>query len=207
METRLDRLVICPKCHTTHKRVRLKYGKKALCQNCNTVLYRYHKNLIKNLLIINWVSFIFLIVTYLFSIMKINFNGVYQHLNMFLVFDTIFNSGFYIVGFTLGFLIFIFPVLINAIMVVILILMMLKKSPYSVKRLLILVAKLVPWSMLDVFFISILISMVKLFNYANVELDIAFGSLALVVFLNILTFKRVRFSAIWEEYRKIYGRV
>jgi len=32
-----------------------------------------------------------------------NFNGVYQHLNMFLVFDTIFHSGFYIVGFTLGF--------------------------------------------------------------------------------------------------------
>ncbi len=41
-------------------------------------------------------------------------------------------------------------------MVVILILMRLTKSPYSVKRLLILVAKLVPWSMLDVFFISIL---------------------------------------------------
>ncbi len=110
-------------------------------------------------------------------------------------------------GLLLGFLNLEFPVLINAIMVVILILMRLKKSPYSVKRLLILVAKLVPWSMLDVFFISILISMVKLFNYANVELDIAFGSLALVVFLNILTFKRVRFSAIWEEYRKIYGRV
>ncbi len=61
--------------------------------------------------------------------------------------------------------------------------------------------------MLDVFFISILISMVKLFNYANLELDIAFLTLGTVVFLNILIFKRVRFGAIWEEYIKIYGRV
>jgi len=52
--------------------------------------------------------------------------------------------------------------------------------------------------------ISILVSMVKLFNYANIELDIAFLSLGAVVFLNVLTFKMVRVGDIWEEYMKIY---
>jgi len=206
MEDRLDRFIICPKCHTLHRKIKLHYGTKALCRNCNSVIYRHHKDLIDNLLAINWVSFIFLVVTYTFSIMKINFNGVYQHLNIILIFEVIFNSGFYLVGFILGFLIFIFPILINFIMIILLTFMKLKRSPYLVKRLLILVAKISPWSMLDIFFISILISMVKLFNYANVELDVAFGSLSIVVFLNILTFKRVRFGAIWEEYNNIYGK-
>jgi paraquat-inducible protein A len=139
--------------------------------------------------------------------MRINLNGIYQHLDVVLMFEVIFSKGYYIVGFILAFLIVIFPILINFIMIVLLTFMKLKRSPYLVKRLLILVAKLTPWNMLDVFFISILISMVKLFNYANLELDVAFLTLGTVVFLNILIFKRVRFGAIWEEYIRIYGRV
>jgi len=207
MEDELDKLIICPKCHTLHRKIKLHYGTKALCQVCNSVIYRHHRNLIDNLLAINWVAFIFLVLTYTFSIMRINLNGVYQHLNMVLMFEVIFSKGHYLVGFILAFLVAIFPILINFIMIVLLTFMKLKRSPYLVKRLLILVAKLTPWNMLDVFFISILISMVKLFNYANIELDVAFISLGTVVFLNILIFKRVKFGAIWDEYIKIYGRV
>ncbi len=104
---------------------------------------------------------------------------------------------YYLVGFILSFLIFIFPILINILMVMVLISMKLRRYPYFVKRVLILIAKLLPWSMLDIFFISILVSMVKLFNYANIELDIAFLSMGSVVFLNVLIFKRVRLGDIW----------
>jgi len=206
MEDELDKLIICPKCYTLHRKIKLHYGTKALCRKCNSVLYRHHKNLIDNLLALNWVSFIFLVLTYTFSIMRINLNGVYRHLNIILLFEMIFSNQFYLVGFILAFLIFIFPILINFLMIVLLTFMKLKRSPYLVKRLLILVAKLVPWNMLDIFFISILIAMVKLFNYANIELDVAFGTLAVVVLLNIVTFKRVKFGALWDEYIKIYGK-
>ncbi len=116
-------------------------------------------------------------MSYTFSIMKINLNGIYQHLNIISLFDVIFSNNYYLVGFILSFLIFIFPILINILMVVVLTSMKFKRYPYLVKRFLILIAKLLPWSMLDIFFISILVSMVKLFNYANIELGYSILSL------------------------------
>ncbi len=59
-------------------------------------------------------------MSYTFSIMKINLNGIYQHLNIISLFDVIFSNNYYLVGFILSFLIFIFPILINILMVVVL---------------------------------------------------------------------------------------
>ncbi len=63
------------------------------------------------------VSIILLTMSYTFSIMKINLNGIYQHLNIISLFDVIFSNNYYLVGFILSFLIFIFPILINILMV------------------------------------------------------------------------------------------
>jgi uncharacterized paraquat-inducible protein A len=46
MENELDKLIICKKCHTLHRKIKLHHGTKARCQLCDTVLYRDHKNLI-----------------------------------------------------------------------------------------------------------------------------------------------------------------
>ncbi len=153
MEDRLDRFIICPKCHSLHRKVKLRRGRKALCQRCNSLLYREYTAFIDNLLAVSLVSLILLIMSYTFSIMKINLNGISQHLNIISLFDVIFSNQYYLVGFILSFLIFIFPILINILMVMVLISMKLRRYPYFVKRVLILIAKLLPWSMLDIFYI------------------------------------------------------
>jgi len=104
----------------------------------------------------------------------------------------------------LSFLIFIFPLVIIISMILLLSLMKFKKSGYLVRRLMILIAKILPWSMIDIFFISLLVAMVKLFDYAQLELGSAFWSLIIVILLDIFIFKRITFSDLWDEYRKIY---
>jgi paraquat-inducible protein A len=79
-----------------------------------------------------------------------------------------------------------------------------KKAEYLVKRLLILIAKLLPWSMIDIFFISILVAMVKLFDFAQLELGIGFWAFAVILFLNIFILKRINLSEIWTKYEYIY---
>ncbi len=134
MEDRLDRFIICPKCHSLHRKVKLRQGRKALCQRCNSLLYREDRDLIDNLLAVSLVSIILLTMSYTFSIMKINLNGIYQHLNIISLFDVIFSNNYYLVGFILSFLIFIFPILINILMVVILTSMKFKRYPYLGKE-------------------------------------------------------------------------
>ncbi len=205
-ENELDNFIICKKCHTLHRKIKLHHGTKALCQQCNTVIYRYHENdFIDKLLALSLVSLILLIVAFIFSIMRININGIYQTLDIGSMFVVIFNNQYYLVGIMLTLLIFIFPLTILVSIIIALTLIKLKKSKYLVKRLLILIAKILPWSMVDIFFISILVSMVKLFDYAQLELGVAFGAMFLVIILDIFILKRVTLGDIWEEYERVYG--
>lgn len=204
-DSELNNFIICKKCHTLHRKIKLHHGTKAMCQQCNSVIYRYHESdFIDNLLALSWVSLILLVVAFLFSIIKININGIYQMLDFSSIFIVIFHNQYYLVGIMLTLLIFIFPLTILLSMIIVLTLMKLKRSKYLVKRLLILIAKILPWSMVDIFFISILVAMVKLFDYAQLEIGISFGALFLVILLDIFILKRVSLGDIWEEYEKIY---
>jgi len=204
MSNELDKFIICKKCHTLHRKIRLHKGTKALCQQCNSMLYRDHHNLLENTLAISWVMLIALIVGFSFPIINININGIYQELDLPSLIMVIFDNEYYIVGVMLSFLIFIFPLVIIISMIMVLTLMKLKKSGYLVKRLMILIAKILPWSMIDIFFISLLVAMVKLFSYAQLELGIGFWALITVILLDIFIFKRITFSDIWDEYTKVY---
>lgn len=205
-DSKLDDFIICKKCHTLHRKIKLHHGTKALCQQCNTLLYRYHQNFIDRLLALSLVEFIALAISFTFTIIKININGIYRGLDFSSIFYTIFHNQYYIVGVILLFLIFIFPTVILLSLILALILMKFNSSKYLVKRLLILIAKLSHWSMIDIFLLSILVAMVKLFNYAQLDFDVAFIALILVILIDIFTLKRVSFYDIWEEYENIYRK-
>ncbi len=197
-------LVICKKCHTLHQKIEIHKDTKALCSYCNTVIYRYTSHLSRNTLALSFTTLILLIVTFLFDIMTININGVYKSLNLESLFIVVFGQGYYLVGIMLLFLIVIFPVAILISLILLLTLMHHKKSGYTVKRLLILIAKFHHWSMVDIFFISILVSMVKLFAYAQIELGVSFFSFILLLILDIIVIKKISFNELWILYESIY---
>jgi paraquat-inducible protein A len=89
---------------------------------------------------------------------------------------------------------------------IVLLLMRNKKGAYTVKRLLIMLAHIQPWSMVDIFFISLLVAMVKLFSYAHIELGVAFIAFIFTLILDMLITKNISFYELWEAYEKIYGK-
>jgi len=203
-EEELDTLVICKKCHTLHKKIQLHPNTKALCKHCNSVIYRHHRNLFQTTLALSLTALVLLIIAFSFDIITININGINQSLTLSALFVVIFNEGYFLVGIMLFFMILLFPLLIVGSLILLLLLMHQRRSAYTVKRLLILIAKLRPWSMVDIFFVSILVAMVKLFDYAQIELGVSFVALLLVLFLDVLIIKRISFDELWSQYKRIY---
>jgi len=200
----LDTLIICKKCHTLHQKINIHKDTKALCSHCNTVIYYHTKHLYRTTLALTLTALIFLLVAFSFDIINIHINGMYKSLNMQSLFIMIFQQGYYLVGIMLLFLIVIFPITILLSIILLLILMKRKKAGYTVKRLLILIAKLQHWSMVDIFFISILVSMVKLFTYAQIELGVSFFSFILLLILDTITIKKISFNELWRRYESTY---
>jgi len=206
-EHELDNLIICKKCHTLHKRIPLLHKKKALCSQCGVLLYQNNPNIINRTLAMVLTAAISLFLAFYFTIISINIQGLERDLNLYALFLVLLEHHQYIVGIIFIFLIFIFPITIILSMLIVLLLMQQKKNPYLVKRLLILLAYIRPWSMIDIFFISLLVAMVKLFDYAAIEVGVAFIAFVFTLILDIIITKSISFDALWRKHQEIYGRV
>lgn len=168
------------------------------------MIYRNYHDLFNTTLALSITAFLLLVISYTFTIMTININGIDQHLNLSSLFVVMFEHEYYFVGIMLSFLIVLFPLVILGSLILLLLLMRRKKSPYLVKRLLILTARLIPWNMVDIFFISILVAMVKLFDFAQIDLGVAFISFIVVLLLDLVLIKRISFNELWLNYQETY---
>jgi paraquat-inducible protein A len=206
-EHELDKLIICKKCHTLHEKVALTNKKKAFCSTCDVLLYQRDDLMLDKTLALVITASISLFVAFQFTIVSINIQGMEQSLTLTSLFLVLAEHQQYIVGFMFLFLIVIFPISILFSTFLLLFFMKIEKAGYLTKRLLILLAHLKHWNMVDIFFISLLVAMVKLFDVANIELGIAFLAFILTLILDLIITKNISFHELWEIHNKIYGHV
>jgi len=203
-EDALDNFIICHMCYTLHEEVPIKDGTKACCTECDAILYRYDSKLIEYGLALSVTGLIFFIFANIFPLVKIEILGQTQFITIPKTFIALFDNGFYIVGLLCAFLIFIFPLMIFSINIFIFTLLKMNKGKKLSKELLVLLSHIAPWSMSDIFLISILVALVKLIGYAQIDMGIAFWALVLFVLLDLYITKRIHVSEIWMLRKRIF---
>jgi len=202
-EDALDNYVICHACYTLHEAVPIQDGAKACCTGCGGILYRYDTKLIDHGLALSITGLIFFALANIFPLVQIEILGLEQFITIPKTIFSLFDSGFYIVGLICSFLIFIFPLMIFLINLVLFTLLKLRRGEKLSKELLILLAYITPWSMTDIFLISIMVALVKLIGYAQIHMGIAFWSLIVFVMIDIYIVKRVHLSELWMLRKRI----
>jgi len=203
-EDDLDNLIFCKQCFTLHQEVKIKKGTHACCSECDSVLYRSNSHLIDSNLALSITGIIFFIVVNSFPLVQIEILGHEQFLTIPKMINALFDRGFYLVGILCSFLIFIFPLMIFLINMMLFFLLKIQIGVNITKELLILLAHIKPWSMSDIFLISILVALVKLIGYAQIHLGIAFWALILFIIFDIYISKKVTISEIWIMRKKIF---
>ena len=202
-EDDLDNYVICHACYTLHEVIPIEDGSKACCTGCGGILYRYDTRLVDHGLALSITGLIFFALANIFPLVQIEILGFEQFITIPKTIFSLFDTGFYIVGLICAFLIFIFPLMIFMINLVLFTLLKLKKGEKLSKELLILLAHITPWSMTDIFLISIMVALVKLIGYAQIHMGIAFWSLIVFVMIDLYIVKRVHLSEIWMLRKRI----
>ena len=203
-EDELDNLVICHQCFTLHKEVPITDGSKACCKECGTVLYRYDSRLAEHGIALSLSALIFFIVANFFPLVKIEILGHEQFITITKMIFSLFDNGFFIVGLILSFLLLIFPLMVIVIYILLFILLYFSKGQQLTKDLLILLADILPWSMMDIFLVSILVALVKLIGYAQIHMGIAFWALFVFVLLDIYITKNIHISEIWMLRKRVF---
>jgi len=202
-EDALNNLILCQKCFTLHEEVRLEDGTKACCSECGAVLYRYDSKLIDHGLALSVTGIVFFILANLFPLVQIEILGHGQFITIPKTIFSLFENGFYFVGILCTFLIFIFPFMIFAITMLLFTLLKAKRGKHLTKELLVLLAHIKPWSMTDIFLISILVALVKLIGYAQIHIGISFWALMFFVLIDLYIVKRMHLFDIWMLRKRI----
>ena len=202
-EDALDNFVICHKCFTLNEEIPIEDGSKACCSECGHVLYRYDSRLIDHGLALSLTGLIFFILANMFPLLQIDILGSAQYITIPKTIISLFENGFYIVGFICVFLIFIFPLMIFIINMILFFLLKIKRGKQLTKELLILLSHITPWSMADIFFISILVALVKLIAFGQIQIDISFWALMAFVLIDIYITKSIQLSEIWMLRKRI----
>ncbi len=202
-EDALDGFIICHQCYTLHEEIPIKDGSHACCTGCGGVLYRYDTRLVDHGLALSITGLIFFILANVFPLVEIELLGVGQFITIPKTILSLFESGFYIVGLLCAFLVFIFPLMIFLINMLLFTLLKLKIGSKMSKELLVLLAYITPWSMTDIFLVSILVSLVKLIGYAQIHIGISFWALMVFVLIDLYLVKYVHLSEIWMLRKRI----
>ena len=190
-------LVICPVCQTLHKRLPLKEGEEAHCVNCDTYLYSSLGGIEYKLLSYSFAGLLFFAIALLFPIVHISFGPMQSEANLIEAIVSLFNAGYVIVA------IFSFAVLVLYPFFVLFFsflfaLFVLTNAKRATKRVLIALSLIYRWSMLDIFFVSILVAMVKIFEYAAIEFRVAFFAMLFVVLFEIYLSHFVKIENLWD---------
>ena len=200
----LDRLIICPKCHTIHQKVEIPKGKSAKCDKCGRILYHYDVRILNHGLALGITGLLLFFVSNLFPLVRVEMLGHEQHVTIISMVFSLFENGFYVVGVVVAFMVFIFPLMILVVYIMINWLMMQHRGAQLTKELLILLSKLLPWNMLEIYLVSILVALVKLVGLMQIHFGLSFWALALFVLLDIYLSKSIRIGEFWELRRRIY---
>ncbi len=200
----LHKLVICPECHTLHRKIRLKKAKAAYCDVCENLLYHRHDDLLQKALALSLATLITFIMASSFAIVRIEINGIWHDLTLPFVFVTLFKEDFFVVGLIVSFLIFFIPLLYVVIYLFVTVLFRLRRGYETTRRLLIMLALLRPWNMVEIFLISLLVALVKLIGYAQIVFGTSFFALAAFIVLDIYITRGIRLADLWDLREEIY---
>jgi len=203
-EDALDKLIICEKCFTLHEEVPIHDGNQARCSKCQNILYRYNTALLEQGLSLSLTGLIVFIIANVFPLVKIEILGHTQFITLSKTFISLFENGFYLLGLLCFFLIFMFPLMIILINLLIFSLLKLKVAKSLSKELLILLGHIKPWSMSDIFLVSILVALVKLIGYADINIGISFWALILFVLIDLYISRNIHISEIWTLRKEIF---
>ncbi len=197
----LRELIICPVCQTLHKKLPLEEGEEARCVNCEAYLYSSLSGIEYKLLSYSFAGLLFFAIALLFPIVHISFGPMQSEANLIEAIVSLFDAGYVLVA------LFSFTVLVLYPFFVIFFsflfaLFMLTQAKKNAKRVLLALSLIHRWSMLDIFFVAILIAMVKIFEYATIEFRIAFLAMLFVVLFEIYLSHFVKIENLWDYWEE-----
>ncbi len=204
MSEDLDNLIICENCHTVHKKVDIPNKKIAKCSVCGSKLYSNSKYSFQKAIAFSITALILFILANLFPILKVHIAGNESYLTIPKMVYTLFNEGFYVVGSIVFVVILIAPIVVILSYLLLGLLIKFKLLQPFARHIVVFLINSRNWAMVDIFGVSILVALVKLFGYAKIEFGVSAIALLLFIIIDVAVLKSIKPVELWSYFNRGY---
>ena len=83
-------------------------------------------------------------------------------------------------------------------------LMKIRRGEKEVEGLLIILAKILPWNMTEIFLISVFVALVKLIGYAQIHFGLSLWALIVFVAFDLYLSKSISIDELWRAKKRIF---
>jgi paraquat-inducible protein A len=164
----------CDECALNVKLPKLKVNQKAQCPRCGYTMSTIHRNANQRIVAFAITALIFLLASLPFKFLTFSANGLENHFDVITSFFVLINNNYQLLAFIEFLTIFAIPTVLLLSVIYLLIPMNKGLYPKHGRKVLAMVFKLLPWSMVEIFLIGTLVSLIKIISMADIELGLSF---------------------------------
>lgn len=194
--------IACHECDLLLNITELAPKQKASCPRCQFTLTVSRRNICDKILAYAVASLIFLIITFGFPFITLDTQGQERTITLLETISVLFELQYWVLSALITFFVLIAP---SAFLLgIITVIVSIKKdaAAFNQRGLLRALTSLAPWSMVEIFVIGLLVSLIKIIALADITLDLAFFSFVLFSICLTSTFLHVDKVQLWRLVKK-----
>jgi len=196
----IDNLVACHSCDLLHEKTALGEGEKAWCSRCGSLLYRTNDNTIEISLALTIASLLLFLFAQLLPFLSIDVDGNKTTIYLVSTIDTLSQLDNLLLSISGALFLVIIPFGVLLLDLLLLSALYGNKRPLTLfaRQLLLLIGRLAPWNMLEIFLLGVLVTIVKLASIAEITLHQGFWAFVALVVINLFVSTTLEPEELWQ---------
>ncbi|MCC6139755.1 MAG: paraquat-inducible protein A [Nitrospira sp.] len=199
----VSELIACPDCDCLQRRVPLPLGGEARCSRCEAVLYRSCRNGMQHTLAYAVAGLFLFLIANVYPIAGIEMQGHRQAASLYDAVSVLWQEGHAEVAVLVGLTTIVSPSIQIGLVLFLLVPLHFNYLIQGAVPVLRILETVRPWSMMEVFFLGIVVSLFKLEQLAQVEIGVALWAFAAMVPILIVGGMTFDPDEIWEKVRAL----
>lgn len=194
-----DAVIVCPTCHQPHRPAPVGRNRKARCARCDTVLFGVKPGTAGRTLALSLAALVLYVPANIYPILSIERLGVYSESTIWEGTRTLWDNGHWGVALLVFFTSILVPLLKLMVMICLSVVRHYGGRARMKYRLYRLVHGIGRWSMLEVFLLAVMVSLVRLGQLAAIRPEPGITAFAAVVVLTLLASSSFDPAVFWKQ--------
>jgi len=192
-------MIACHECDLLHRLHSVPEGGKAMCIRCGSLLYSHKRNSLDRTLSLVIAGLILFFITNMFPLLEMKSKGLILETTLFQGVKSLYNQGMRGLSILVLMTCIVFPFIQLSGLFYVLLPLKYNRVPPLTSIIFRFIRKLQPWSMMEVFMLGILVSIVKLAKMGSIIPGLALYSFAALIIVLAWAVASLDPHIVWEK--------